>query len=654
MKKKSVIGALAAVAVTGTFAEINLNKPAEPVRYVMAAVTRGSLATSISGSGQVSAEQQVDVKSKVSGTILQTMVKLGEEVTTDTPLFQIEQKDASKAVRDAEQGIRDAQISLEAAQISYDKLVRPDSNSAVTQAQNALNQAERNLEDLQKGPTALQILSAENKIRTAELNAKLTSDGTTPKVVRDAYDKIVSSLDSILVTLDNALDDSDDILGIDGSVTNLNFVPLFSVLDQGKKITAQQSYASAKNALQTTHDAIDPLALRGEDSAKVDASMDTVEAAIDATAKLLDDMQKALDASLTSSGFSQTNLDTYNSSIQSDITSVTNAYSTLSSQQDSIESARESFDNARNSLTQAEAELEDLMKGPDANDIAQAKETIEERKLALADAKGTTDDLDIKTAANVISQRKSSLQNAKDNLQDALDAFNDYTVRAPFDGVIAKLSMKTKDEASPSVVMATILTKAKIAVIPLNEVDIAKIKVGQKATLTFDAVQDLTIAGTVTEVDMIGAASQGVVTYDVKVAFLTDDERIKPSMSVSASIVTDIRTDVLLVPNAAVQQANGSATVQTLPGVALNATSMGQGVPSKTPPQLLEVTTGLANDQYTEIKTGLNEGDAIVTRTVQPTATTAAKATTSQNSILQIPSGGAGFTGSGNAVRFQR
>lgn len=649
-KKKSVLSALSVVAVTGTVIGFQMNKPADPVRYVLAAVTRGALVTSVTASGQVTAENQIDITPAVSGAIIGTYVKLGDEVTTDTPLFEIDRRSAAKAVRIAQQSVRDAQISLESAQISYEKLLKPKNTASVLQAQNALNQAERNLEKLQEGPDPIDLMNAEAKVHAAEQNAKLASDGKTPKTVRDAYDKNVITLNSLVAMMQNALDDSNDILGVDGAAANINFANLFSVLDQGKKIQAVSSYARAKEAISAAKNAVDPLALRDEDPAQIDAATTIVNDALETTETLLEDMKGGLDASLTSFAFSQTSLDSYTSTIQSDITNVTNGYGTITSMRDAIDEAIAAYDNSAASLAQAKAELDTLKAGATADELAAARETLAEREQALKDASAAAEDIDLKTALNTIEQRKSSLQNARDNVQDALETLNDYTVRAPFDGVIAKMDAKNAGQVSPSTVLATILTKAKIADVSLNEVDVSKIKVGQKATLTFDAVADLTIAGTVSEVDMVGTATQGVVTYKVKIAFLTEDERIKSGMSVSASIVTDVHTDVLLVPNGAIRRLGDTSAVETLPGVALNAESTGAGVPSASLPEAKSVTTGLSNEQSTEIMEGLKEGDVIVVRTIQPATTASAGGTaTTQNSAIRIPGVG-GLGGGGNAT----
>ncbi|MBU1032868.1 HlyD family efflux transporter periplasmic adaptor subunit, partial [Patescibacteria group bacterium] len=512
-KKKSFIGVCSVIAIAGTIIGIQQNGVIEPTRYVLAAATRGSIITSISASGQVSAENELDVKPSVSGAIIKTYVELGQEVTTNDPLFEIDKQTALKTVRSAEQSVRDAQLSLESAKISYEKLIQPQDNSSLLQAQNALNQAERNLAKLQEPPDALAVMKAEAKVRAAEQDVKLEADGETPKVVRDVYDKNVIALKNLIVTLRKALDDSNDILGVDGQVSNIYFTNLFSVLDQGKRIQAYTSYDLAKSVIEKARDAVDPLQLSEEDMDQIEVAMITVDDALKITVDFLEDMKDGLDASLTSSSFSQSSLDQYKSTIQSDINSITNAYGTIESQQDSIAEAYVTYDNALTTLAQAEAELADLMAGPDPEDVAAALETVEERRQSLEDSKDGAEDIEIKTSLNTIAQKSSSLQNAHDTLRDAIEELNNHTVRAPFNGVIAKIGVKNTDQVSASTVLTTLLTKAKIAQVSLNEVDVSNVKVGQKATLTFDAVQDLTIAGSVSEVDMVGTVSQGVVTY---------------------------------------------------------------------------------------------------------------------------------------------
>ena len=144
-------------------------------------------------------------------------------------------------------------------------------------------------------------------------------------------------------------------------------------------------------------------------------------------------------------------------------------------------------------------------------------------------------------------------------------------------------------------------------------------KNGQKATLTFDAIEGLTISGNVAEVNLVGTVDQGVVNYALKVAFKSDDNRIRPGMSISASIVTDIKENVLIVPASAVKTKNGEKYVEVFENT-MPKNIAERGITSVVSPIQKKVTVGLSNDMSIEILSGLDEGDQIVVRSINPTA----------------------------------
>ncbi|MEK7094002.1 MAG: HlyD family efflux transporter periplasmic adaptor subunit, partial [Patescibacteria group bacterium] len=181
----------------------------------------------------------------------------------------------------------------------------------------------------------------------------------------------------------------------------------------------------------------------------------------------------------------------------------------------------------------------------------------------------------------------------------------------------------------------------QFAEISLNEVDAAKIKVGQKATLTFDAIEDLSIAGQVAEVDAIGTVSQGVVTYNVKVAFDTQDDRVKGGMTANAAVIIDMKTNILSVPSAAVKTQGEQTYVQILEGT--TGEKNNQGVTSKNTPSQQIVETGISNDTLVEIVSGLHEGDQVVVRTTN----TSVAQTSAAPSLFGAPSA----RNTGGAVR---
>lgn len=221
-------------------------------------------------------------------------------------------------------------------------------------------------------------------------------------------------------------------------------------------------------------------------------------------------------------------------------------------------------------------------------------DSIKSNKESLVEA-----DFDIKDQEIKVAQ-------AEKNLKDLQAKLVDYSVYAPFAGIISQVNVKKGDDVSSATVLATIITKQKIAEISLNEVDASNVKVGQKVILTFDAIDNLTITGAVVEVDSVGTVSQGVVSYNVKVSLEGQDESIKTGMSVSANIITEVKQDVLMVPNSAIKNQDDFYYVQVI-----EATS--------SVPLNKEVVIGIANDEYTEIVSGISIGDVVITKTIEST-----------------------------------
>lgn len=260
--------------------------------------------------------------------------------------------------------------------------------------------------------------------------------------------------------------------------------------------------------------------------------------------------------------------------------------------------------------------------------ITQNQQTIDNATL--------TNPLDIASQQNAVAQQQAAFLNAQIDLAN-------HTVRAPIAGTIAKVNVKQGDTASSGTAIATIISPKQLAVVSLNEVDVTKAKLGQKATLTFDAVDGLTLTGVVAAVDSIGTTSQGVVNYNVTIALDTQDARVLPGMSVTTNIITQAVQDALLVPSAAVKTQNGTSFVQTIDNPTADELANIAGFVASTAPRQIEVQVGASNDTTTQILSGLQEGDPIITRTITSTAAAAATATsrTSAGSIL----------GGGGAVR---
>ena len=292
-----------------------------------------------------------------------------------------------------------------------------------------------------------------------------------------------------------------------------------------------------------------------------------------------------------------------------------NAYQTaLNNQQSDLQSAQNTIISDQNKFQQDEINLQVKQEPPT------------QQQVESADAQ--------------LTQAQSQLENAQIN-------YNNNILKAPFDGTLAQVNSQVGDQVGGSTVVATVVTNQPLAVVTLNEDDVAKISLNDKATMTFNAIDGLTITGKIVEVDNIGTVSQGVVSYNVKIAFDTQDSRIKAGMSVSAAIITQIAADVLTVPNTAVQTQGSNNFVQTLDPKQTQSVAGQTGVTSSVAPKTVAVQVGISDDTNTQITSGLSAGDTVVTQTINASATKSAAA--SATSALRL-GGGGGFGGGGSAA----
>jgi HlyD family secretion protein len=229
-----------------------------------------------------------------------------------------------------------------------------------------------------------------------------------------------------------------------------------------------------------------------------------------------------------------------------------------------------------------------------------------------------------------IQSQKLSVENAQNSLQDAKDTLSNYYIYSPFNGTVGNVTVQNLNTVGSGTVVATLITTQKICTVPLNEVDVSKVQVGQQVVLTFDALPNLTVAGAVATINPVGTVTQGVVTYNVQINFDTQDSRVKSGMSINAQIITNVAQNVLIVPNVAIKTQGTTKYVQVL----IN----------NIPTQKI-VTVGLTNATNTQILTGLNVGDKVITQTV--TTGVASTTGTTSTSTVRIPGlgGGGGFSG---------
>ncbi len=627
--KHKVIFVIVCLAVIGGgyYTVKALNGNTVETKYVLAAVDKGTLIATVSGSGQISASQQVDVKAKASGDVYSVLVKNGQEIKAGAVIAQLNTQEAYKTVRDAQANLTSAKLSLE-------KFKQPATTATIIQAENALISASSTLAKLK--------LSQKTDYAQA-LEAKKKAEDAIAKSYEDTFNTISNAflnLPTIITKLNDVLY-STDISASEVSVgTNQwNMSALMNVVDIDDRdnmtafqISAESDYKTARVKYDTNFVSYKKVTRYSDKATIEDLLKETIDTTktiaqsaksesnyLDAWADYRSQNHKTV---FTTVKDYQSNLSTYIGQTNTHLSSLLSAQNTLQTNQDT--------------LTNAIRDIEKLVQN-NPLDLAAAEASVKEKILALANLKVGPDSIDLQTQELTVKQRENTLYDAQVKLAD-------YTVRAPFDGVVAKVNIKVGDSLSSGGAAITLITKQRMAEISLNEVDVARIKVGQKVTLTFDAIENLSITGKVAEIDSLGTVSQGVVTYSVKIIFDTQDDRVKSGMSVSAVIITNIKQDVLLVSNSAIKTSGSVSYVEMLDIVLATSSQAyadaikGTGITSATPPKQQTVTVGLANDTKTEIVSGLKLGDQIIIRTVSQASSQTSK--TSGQNLFQMGGGG--------------
>lgn len=188
---------------------------------------------------------------------------------------------------------------------------------------------------------------------------------------------------------------------------------------------------------------------------------------------------------------------------------------------------------------------------------------------------------------------------AEANVQALENTINQSRIIAPFDGTVTDISAVNGEMVSSGEAAVRIDNLNNLVVkVSVSEVDINKIKAGQSAIVTFDALYDEEYQGEVIYISDAGNSDSGVVQFGVTVKVLNADNRVKPGFTAVVSIITGDIENALLVPNGAVVSRNGSSVVVRVETDGTTA--------------LVPVETGASSDSFTEIIGGeIVEGDTL-------------------------------------------
>jgi len=237
----------------------------------------------------------------------------------------------------------------------------------------------------------------------------------------------------------------------------------------------------------------------------------------------------------------------------------------------------------------------------------------------------TQEEIDSKTSARTVAQESfaaaekkyleadTAIAASQASVQSTYLAYNatqNAAVKSTTLGKVYNLSVQVGDTVS-ALLSSNASTLSPVAVVAqsdnayvvsvdLNEVDIAKVKPGNSAVITIDAVPQKSFPAVVERADTFGHDEAGVILYTVYLRLKKVDSAIRPLMTANVDIEVAKKENILLVPNSAVKPYKGGKAVQVLN-------------PKTKQLVFVPVTIGLVGIEKTQIISGIKEGTEVIT-----------------------------------------
>lgn len=299
--------------------------------------------------------------------------------------------------------------------------------------------------------------------------------------------------------------------------------------------------------------------------------------------------------------------------------------------------------------------------------VNSAETNLEKAQLQLANAKTDTDK----------AMQQISVDQAQRDLDYAKQQAAAATITSPMDGMVVAVNNNNGDSIQAGKAIISVIDTSTFQVaVNVDELDIAKVKAGQKANITFGAISGKTFEGTVQSIALTGTSSNNVTTYPVTVT-ITNPDSIKLGMTANVSIVADSKENVLTIPAEALIEQNGKKYVRIEDGSSSSnassndtsnksnsKTSRGSrqsaggysgnnaiGYQSRNTAvttdkgRLVEIKTGLENENYIEVTEGVTDGEKLLVELPKVSTTTN---NNSQRSAFGSSMGGGFGGGSGS------
>jgi HlyD family secretion protein len=261
---------------------------------------------------------------------------------------------------------------------------------------------------------------------------------------------------------------------------------------------------------------------------------------------------------------------------------------------------------------------------------AQALVEAQQQRVQQLEAQLRDAQIRVRQAQAQLQSARARVAQIQANYKSALDRLAKTVQKAPIDGVIANLPVRVGQYVLASFSTTPLLTIADMSEInvevQVDETDIARVRVGQKARIRVDALGDQELQGEVSEVGRAALVRGGQALPEltpsgqeakdfkvvIKLINLTPDvrDRLRPGMSATATITTDARENVIAVPPAALVERDASEVGDSSNGQKKRL--QGVFIVQDNRAVFRPVETGISGEMEIEIVSGLDEGMEVI------------------------------------------
>lgn len=575
-------------------ARSNSEKPQQQLRTTT--VTRGSVTQTVSVSGSVSAQGQARLAFKTGGKLAQIYVTVGQTVTAGQPLAKLDTTDLDTALANAQQSLANAQASYQKAVLSAN-----DTRAALAETQKST------ATDVANAQSAL--AKSRSNYSAAKTNLGSFTNGTLSDLgaYRTAIDTLRTQVQQALT--DISLYGTADVNSARNSLNSADgSLASAQTYASGLLASAMSDFTGARDALTTAVAQFDAAVDAGGDTSGAASAYQTVLLTYNVN---LARLQSAIDTVTAQVSSAQTSVNSALTSLNSQASRTITAFDTARTD---IATAQSGFTNqgvvastAKTRLTQSGTPLNtisDAVNGSLVNAINAVPAAQDRAATSVRNAQSAVNNIPYNLQASQVSvdSALNSVKTAQINLDNAV-------LTAPSAGIVASIANQLGEFVSGgntnSAFIVLTNTNAMVLHGTVGEADVPKLKLGQVATITVDALGTQKMTGKVTSLDPVATISQGVPVYGIDIAIDVPAQSLKAGMSGTAGVILASKTNVLTVPNTTIRTVSGQRGVQVLKD--------GEAVDTV-------VQFGIANDSVTEVVNGLAEGDTVVIPQARATA----------------------------------